>query len=729
MKASDNYERYGRNENYLNLEILTPPTAPTISYNGNHILKSITIIEGKDYDFYCTSVGKPSPQINWQLLNRTTEHHVLQIRNVGALQNTTIKCCAKNHMIPAVGVPEHGSECKHLNLNVLHKPKFAFNDAYAVTENDSFNITCTKQNINTVITWLRQGDEDWSESHNTIYWTEVRRENAGNYTCKLRYLITDSFNHSISGDSEHSFHLNVEYPASVINFEAVGHSDSVVVNENKSVTFRCNATGNPSPTIRIKNNNRVLKQRNAISLGNKEIMTCAHTGKYSCYARNIINEEESTSKDIDVFVMCSPRPASNMLSEFNFTTNLHLTVILNFTVIAYPEPQPSDYVWKKCDVEESNGTFQCFPLVDERHFNVSIVDLTSYLTISDFTQHDIGRYMLSVENGVGDAWNQTFFVWIKAASSVTTHNSDVLLPLIGAGGGALMFLATTVLVCVCRKRKMRDNSVANKRQINVAEEVKVAVRSCKTGKKPGVDNVHFELIKHGGVATTSEMTALCHRIWEEKKWSKEWTQSLLFHNFIDFTKAFDRVWNDGVWPVMKGFITEGLVQIIKELYGNASSAALLNGKQEDFFRTSVGVRHGCLLSIVLYNLFLDTTMQETLHGHHTSISISGRPISILRFADEIDLMSGTSSEFKKITNRLYERTGAYGMEVSTEKIMVNIMTNTSSNITMNGEKLLSMGMLEISRRRGRQKKNWMDNVNEGTFLPMDELHTAHNRTG
>ncbi|XP_052240382.1 hemicentin-1-like isoform X2 [Dreissena polymorpha] len=442
MKASDNNERYGRNESYLNLEILTPPTAPIISYNGNHILKSITIIEGKYYDFYCTSSGKPSPQINWQLLNRTTEHHVLQIRNVGALQNTTITCCAKNHMIPAVGVPEHGSECTHLNLNVLHKPKFAFNDAYAVTENDSFNITCTKQNINTVITWTRQGDEDWSESHNTIYWTEVRRENAGNYTCKFRYSITDSFNHFISGDSEYSFHFNVEYPASVIKFEAVGHSDSVVVNENKSVTFRCNATGNPSPTIRIKNNNRVLKQRNAISLGNKEIMTCAHTGKYSCYARNIINEEESTSKDIDVFVMCSPRPASNMLSEFNFTTTLHSTVILNFTVIAYPEPKPSDYVWKKCDVEESNGTFQCVPLVDERHFNVSIVNLTSYLTISDFTQHDIGRYMLSVENGVGDAWNQTFLVVIKDKPGApllfyesTAPHSVILTTTAGYSGG------------------------------------------------------------------------------------------------------------------------------------------------------------------------------------------------------------------------------------------------------------------------------------------------------
>ncbi|KAH3736950.1 hypothetical protein DPMN_043526 [Dreissena polymorpha] len=109
-----------------------------------------------------------------------------------------------------------------------------------------------------------------------------------------------------------------------------------------------------------------------------------------------------------------------MPSELNFTTTLHSIVILNFTVIAYPEPQPSDYVWKKCDVEESNGHLQCFPLVDEGHFNVSIVDLTSYLTISDFIQHDIGRYVLTVQNGVGNAWNQTFLVVIKGTHYVSS---------------------------------------------------------------------------------------------------------------------------------------------------------------------------------------------------------------------------------------------------------------------------------------------------------------------
>lgn len=61
----------------------------------------------------------------------------------------------------------------------------------------------------------------------------------------------------------------------------------------------------------------------------------------------------------------------------------------------------------------------------------------------------------------------------------------------------------------------------------------------------------------------------------------------------------------------------------------------------------------------------------------------------LRFADDIDPMGGISSERQELTNRLEERARAYRMEVSTDKlkIMVNSTTNTSADITMNGEKL------------------------------------------
>ncbi|KAH3818889.1 hypothetical protein DPMN_120617 [Dreissena polymorpha] len=51
-------------------------------------------------------------------------------------------------------------------------------------------------------------------------------------------------------------------------------------------------------------------------------------------------------------------------------------------------------------------------------------------------------------------------------------------------------------------------------------------------------------------------------------------------------------------------------------------------------------------------------------------------------------MSGTSSELQDLTHILNGRAGAYGIEVSMEKskIMVKSTTNTSADITMNGQK-------------------------------------------
>ena len=164
----------------------------------------------------------------------------------------------------------------------------------------------------------------------------------------------------------------------------------------------------------------------------------------------------------------------------------------------------------------------------------------------------------------------------------------------------------------------------------------------------------------------------------------------LFHNFIDFKKAFDRVWHDGLWTVLRGFgVEEGLVEIIQALYEHSSSAVLLNNHLGEFFRTSVGVRQGCLLSPVLFNIFLERIMQETLADYHTSISIGGRPICNLRFADDIDLMAGTNQELQSLTDSLARNSSAYGMEISTEKskVLVNSAHDISASITMYDEPL------------------------------------------
>ena len=69
-------------------------------------------------------------------------------------------------------------------------------------------------------------------------------------------------------------------------------------------------------------------------------------------------------------------------------------------------------------------------------------------------------------------------------------------------------------------------------------------------------------------------------------------------------------------------------------------------KLGEFFKTTVGVCQGCLLSPILFKLFLKRIMQETCCDHHTSISIGGRSICNLRFANT--KLTGNSNSPEKI---------------------------------------------------------------------------------
>ena len=68
----------------------------------------------------------------------------------------------------------------------------------------------------------------------------------------------------------------------------------------------------------------------------------------------------------------------------------------------------------------------------------------------------------------------------------------------------------------------------------------------------------------------------------------------LYHVYIDFEKAFDRVWHAALWATMKKYnIGTNLIRVIKHLYDKAISAVLLNGSIEDWFRTTVPGTEKC----------------------------------------------------------------------------------------------------------------------------------------
>ena len=54
-------------------------------------------------------------------------------------------------------------------------------------------------------------------------------------------------------------------------------------------------------------------------------------------------------------------------------------------------------------------------------------------------------------------------------------------------------------------------------------------------------------------------------------------QQDLYHVFIDFKKAFDRIWHAALWATMKKYnISANLIQVIKNLYNKATTAVLFN---------------------------------------------------------------------------------------------------------------------------------------------------------
>ena len=126
-------------------------------------------------------------------------------------------------------------------------------------------------------------------------------------------------------------------------------------------------------------------------------------------------------------------------------------------------------------------------------------------------------------------------------------------------------------------------------------------------------------------------------------------QHNLYHVFTDFKKVFDRVWHAALWAAMRKYnINANIVRIIEQLYDKTTSAVQTNGSIGVWFRTTVAVRQGCLLSPTLFDIFLKRTMSDALEEQDAKVSIGGRNITNLRFADGIYALAEEEQELEAL---------------------------------------------------------------------------------
>ena len=82
-------------------------------------------------------------------------------------------------------------------------------------------------------------------------------------------------------------------------------------------------------------------------------------------------------------------------------------------------------------------------------------------------------------------------------------------------------------------------------------------------------------------------------------------------------------------------------------------------------------------------------MTDTLEDHEGTVSIRGRTITNVCFADDIDGLAGEEEELANLVEHLDKASTAYGMEVSAEKtkLMTNNTGGINTEIKVNGQKL------------------------------------------
>ena len=163
-----------------------------------------------------------------------------------------------------------------------------------------------------------------------------------------------------------------------------------------------------------------------------------------------------------------------------------------------------------------------------------------------------------------------------------------------------------------------------------------------------------------------------------------------YNVFIDFKKAFDRVWHEALWAAMRKYnINASIIRAIENLYDKAQNDFLFNGSTGEWFRSTVGVRQGCLLSPTLFIIFLERIMCEALDDHEGSVSIGGRLITNFRFADDIVVNAEEEEEAGVLIERLDRTTTRYKLEIGPDKtkVMTNNPKDFQREIKIKGQRL------------------------------------------
>lgn len=179
----------------------------------------------------------------------------------------------------------------------------------------------------------------------------------------------------------------------------------------------------------------------------------------------------------------------------------------------------------------------------------------------------------------------------------------------------------------------------------------------------------------------------------------------VFLCFINYSKAFDSVMWGHLWMVLKEIgVLDHLNMLICNLYEQSAAVVKLENNISKPFVIRKSVRQGCILSPRLFNVYGEYIMRRSLDNFEGGVSIGGKKISYLRYANGTTLIVANEAELKEVMERITNKSRALGLEINLAK--TKLMMIDRGNLTQPENRLPNIQRVE-------------------EFVYLDSLVTAH----